>query len=37
VSDDEAIDGLVTRMETFILHDEAEARAAAGLGTREPG
>jgi len=30
-------DGLITRMETFFLHDEAEARAAAGLGTREPG
>ncbi|HET8821987.1 MAG TPA: nuclear transport factor 2 family protein [Thermoleophilaceae bacterium] len=30
-------DGLVTRMETFFLHDEAEARAAAGLGTRESG
>ena len=26
-------DGLVTRMETFFLHDEAEARAAAGLGS----
>jgi ketosteroid isomerase-like protein len=30
-------DGLVTRMETFFIHDEAEARAAAGLGSREPG
>lgn len=26
-------DGLITRMETFVLHDEAEARAAAGLGS----
>jgi ketosteroid isomerase-like protein len=30
-------DGLVTRMEAFFLHDEAEARAAAGLGTRGSG
>ena len=34
---DPAGPGLVIRMEVFFLYEEEEARAAAGLGTREPG
>ena len=35
--DDPGPDGLITRMEIFFLHDEEEARAAAGLGSGGPG